>query len=204
MAEAARVLKSALGQVSASQKEPEEPEKNTPFKAAGLALFCWHAPNPAPFGEGRQWFRDMGWTFRDAEGIARSAALIEATLEHISQTHGIARQKMALMGFSQGSMTSLYTLPQLSVPPAAVVSLCGGLTVEPAIGAKTPTTTPLLFIHGLADDVWPADVTVKAEAFYRNHGYSTQLELVEGLGHGIDGTVLAHTTMFLAHTLAKS
>lgn len=200
MADAARSLKHALGQVHAS------PESESPaLSPDNLALFCWHAPQPAPFGEGRQWFRDMGWTFNDPENIVKAAQKIEATLAHISQTHNIPRQNIALIGFSQGAMTSLYTLPQLSMAPAAVVALCGGMTTPPPNPQPTSGThTPILFVHGLNDDVWPADVTVKAEEFFRRHNYPTQLELVEGLGHGIDGTVLAHVTVFLAHTFSQA
>jgi phospholipase/carboxylesterase len=164
-----------------------------------LAVFCPTAPAPTPQGLGFQWFRDMGWTFRDPPGIAAAAALLGTYIERISENHAIAPANIALLGFSQGSMTSLYALPGLTHAPAAVISCSGGLTVQPTIPADAPPTTPILFLHGLADDVWPADATVAAEAFFRQHGYPTQLELIEGLPHGIDARCLAHIAVFLQH-----
>lgn len=146
---------------------------------------------------GYQWFSDAGWTFRDASGLTRAAAALESYLAHISEAHNIPRTHMALLGFSQGAMTSLYALPSLTTPPAALISCSGGLTIQPTISPTTPTTTLMLFLHGLEDDVWPADNTVAAEAFFRNHGYPTTLELIEDLAHGINPEELAHISVFL-------
>lgn len=146
--------------------------------------------------QGRQWFKNNAWKFNDEPGLKLMAASLEDYLTIISRKHNIPRTNIAVLGFSQGAMTTLYALPSLSAPPSAVIALSGGLTVEPIIDEAKPTT-PILFIHGLADDVWPADVTVKAEAFYRKHGYPTQIELLPELPHGIDARVLAHVTLFL-------
>jgi phospholipase/carboxylesterase len=161
-----------------------------------LAVFSPHAPFPDELGQGRQWFHHSGWRFNDAPGLKLMAQSLEDYLNVISKKHGIPRNHIALLGFSQGAMTVLHALPSLTVPPSAVIALSGGLTVEPTIDETHPTT-PILFIHGLEDDVWPADHTVKGEEFYRKHGYPTQLELLPGLAHGIDARALAHTTLFL-------
>lgn len=147
-------------------------------------------------GQGRQWFHHSGWKFNDTAGLKLMAQSLEDTLNVLSKKHGIPRSNFALLGFSQGAMTVLHALPSLSVPPGAVIALSGGLTVKPKMDKAKPTT-PILFVHGLEDDVWPADHTVKGEEFYRQHGYKTQLELLPGLAHGIDARVLAHVTLFL-------
>lgn len=163
-----------------------------------LALFCPNAPFPDETGQGRQWFANNGWTFRNEPGLKTASQYLESYLSHITATHGIPRQHIAVLGFSQGAMTLLYALPSLSSPVAGAIALSGGLTVNPPIDEAKPTT-PVLFMHGTEDDVWPADHTVKAEAFYKSHGYPTQLQLISRLGHGLDARALAHLTLFLGH-----
>jgi len=163
-----------------------------------MALFCPHAPFPDETGQGRQWFAHNGWSFRDEPGLKTATRYLDDFLTHITAKHGIPRQHMAVLGFSQGAMTLLYALPALSSPISGAIALSGGLTVDPRMDEAKPLT-PILFMHGTADDVWPADHTVRAEAFYKSHGYPTQLELISGLGHGVDARVLAHLTLFLGH-----
>jgi len=160
-----------------------------------LAVFCPHAPSPTPFGQGFQWFRDMGWTFRDQPGLAAATDSLTAMLREVESRHGIPPARTAVLGFSQGAMTLLHALPALP-PLAGAISCAGALTVPPTARAAQ-TTPPLLFLHGTADDVLPADASVAAEAFFKTLGYPTQLHLLKGLGHGINPQALAHLSVFL-------
>lgn len=161
-----------------------------------LAVFCPNGPAATPSNFGYQWFRDMGWTFRDPTGMAALAPQINATLHHITEQYDIPPANIAILGFSQGGMASLYALPELSPQPAAIIACSSALTVEPPTTTATPTT-PLLFLHGAEDDVLPADASVKAESFFKAKGYPTQLEILPGLAHGINPTELAHIAVFL-------
>jgi len=178
----AQPLKQALGKV-----------------AETLAVFAPHAPAPTPMGQGYQWFSDRGWTFRDPVGLSFTAKRLQAYLNHITDETGIPHNNMVLLGFSQGAMTLLHALPQLPAP-AALISCSGALTVPPEIPADAPRI-PMLFLHGAEDDVLPADASVAAEAFYREHGYPTQLEILPHLGHGIGPQSLAHIAVFLQEIL---
>src|ERR1700743_3078960 len=87
-----------------------------PFRRK-LALFAPDGPSVTPFGEGRQWFSDNNWTFRDPPGLKRAAKLVEDYLtQTVTGEHHIARERTILMGFSQGAMTLLYTVPRLNPP----------------------------------------------------------------------------------------
>lgn len=161
-----------------------------------LAVFCPNGPAATPSGVGFQWFRDMGWTFRDPTGLATTATQLNATLRHITQTYAIPPANIALLGFSQGGMACLYALPELSPQPAALIACSSALTVEPPATPANPAT-PILFLHGAEDDVLPADASVAAESFFKNKGYPTQLEILPGLGHGLNAAALAHIAVFL-------
>jgi phospholipase/carboxylesterase len=161
-----------------------------------LAVFSPNGPAATPSNFGYQWFRDMGWTFRDPTGMAAIATQINTTLHHITRAHGVPPANIAILGFSQGGMAGLYALPELSPQPAALIACSSALTVEPP---STPTSpaTPILFLHGAEDDVLPADASVKAESFFKTKGYPTQLEILPGLAHGISPAALAHIAVFL-------
>ncbi len=167
-----------------------------------LGMACPHGPEKAQLGnledgEGRQWFNPMGWSFRDKDGLTKLIPQLNAYFQQILATHELTPAQLILAGFSQGSMTLLGALPQLNPQPRRVISLSGGLTMPPTHQsfASQNIRPPILFIHGQADDVWPADSTVTAEETYRQMGYPTQLELIPNLGHGIDAQVMAHMAL---------
>lgn len=161
-----------------------------------LAVFCPDAPTPTPMGHGYQWFRDAGWTFRDERGLAALQTTLQAYIKEISETYGIKTTDIALLGFSQGAMGILHALPALQPPVAGVIACSGALTVPPTAHPAS-TATPILFLHGAEDDVLPADASVTAAAYFEAQGYPTQLEILPGLGHGINAAGLAHISVFL-------
>lgn len=161
-----------------------------------LALFCPNGPDAAPFGEGRQWFSDNNWTFRDPPGLKRAAGLLGDYLTRtVTGEHKIARERIILMGFSQGAMTTLYAVPRLNPPVAGFISLAGRL-----VDATKPdpvSLTPTLFLHGQDDDVLPADATIEAEARYASWGLPTEMHILPGLGHGANAQALARIAGFV-------
>lgn len=163
-----------------------------------LAITCPNGPSPTPTGSGHQWFRDMGWTFRDPEGLRRTAQDLDNYLGLLLADLKIPAKNMVLLGFSQGAMTLLHALPTLTHQPGALISCCGALTVPPSFPAQSfSNPQPILFLHGQEDDVLPADTSVQAAETYAAHGYPTQLEILPGLGHGINAACLAHISVFL-------
>ncbi|MCA3244002.1 MAG: prolyl oligopeptidase family serine peptidase [Alphaproteobacteria bacterium] len=160
-----------------------------------LGVACPHAPQPTPFGQGRQWFRDLGWRFNDRDGLALVLPAFNAYIQGLQAAHGIAPAQTVLLGFSQGAMTLLGLLPQLQPQPAGVVALCGALTMPPSL--SNPVKPPVLLVHGTEDDVLPADASVQAAQWLEQQGYPTTLRLLPNLGHGIDAATLAELVVWL-------
>jgi phospholipase/carboxylesterase len=164
--------------------------------ATQLALFCPDAPDVTPFGEGRQWFSDNNWTFRDPPGLTRAAKLLDDYLtQTVSGEYKIPRERIILMGFSQGGMTTLHTAPRLNPPVAGHIVLAGRLmdTARPDPLALTPT----LLLHGQDDDVLPADATLATETTFRDWGIPTETHIIPGLGHGANAQALAYIATFI-------
>lgn len=165
-----------------------------------LAVYAPHGPAFVPgateYNPGYQWFRDMGWTFRDPDGLSRLLPELDNFIAQVAQIHGIPTTNIALLGFSQGAMTALHCLPGLTHQPGAVITCCGAISVPPLFGTET-SKPPLLILHGAEDDVLPADASVAAAQTYADKGYTTQLEILPNLGHGIDAAAVAHISVFL-------
>jgi phospholipase/carboxylesterase len=166
------------------------------------------APNAAePCGQvpgGRQWFR---LTMRDPNerwiGVNKAAPLLDAFLDAELDRQGLDDSRLALVGFSQGTMLALHAGLRRARPPAAILGYSGELVaaenqpqaVPPRPSGKSP---PVLLIHGSEDDVIPAEALFLSAADLAQAGFPCQWHLSMGLGHGIDGEGLLHGGLFLA------
>ena len=84
------------------------------------------APNaPNRYDQGLSGYQWISSNIRvEAEVIAavqESAAILNAFIDKELQDHGIGPDKLALVGFSQGTMMSLYTAPRRAQPIAGVL-----------------------------------------------------------------------------------
>jgi phospholipase/carboxylesterase len=162
-----------------------------------LAVACPHAPQPTPFGQGRQWFSDKSWTFRDREGIATAQRLLWNYLEELHNQTQIPYTHMVIMGFSQGAMTAIYSAPRWPQAVGGVISVAGLAMWQEELDETTCEKPPFLFVHGLEDDVVPADASIAADSGLKQLGFKTTLHLQPNLGHGIDAATLAEVVVWL-------
>lgn len=166
------------------------------------AFVAPNAPEPcaqAPMG--RQWFpltmRDPNerWT-----GVNAAAPALDAFLDAELGRHGLDAGKLALVGFSQGTMMALHVGLRRRRTVAAIVGL-SGLLVGPEHLASTPAVQsppPVLLTHGSDDDIIPADALFMGAEELGMAGIPCQWHLSSGVGHGIDGGALTHAALFLA------
>jgi phospholipase/carboxylesterase len=163
-----------------------------------------HAPEPcagAPMG--RQWFP---LTFRDPNerwrGVCHAGPTLDAFLDAELARHNLGPDKLALVGFSQGTMMALHVGLRRRSPPAAVLGF-SGLFVEPESAAPDPASDqplgrpPLLLVHGDADEVIPAAALFLSANALAKREVPCQWHLSAGLGHGIDGEGLRQGGLFL-------
>lgn len=168
-----------------------------------LAVFSPNAPDSTPQGFGRQWFSDKSWTFRDRPGIARSSDALWSYLKTIETTHGIPLAHITVLGFSQGAMLALFGVPRWPEPVGALIG-CSGLAMwQEELEAATCQKPPTLLLHGLEDDVVPADQTVAAAQALESLGFPVESHLIPRLGHGINPAALAHIAVFLTQTFTQ-
>jgi phospholipase/carboxylesterase len=169
-----------------------------------------HAPDrcsQAPTG--RQWFpltmRDPAerWT-----GVVAARPALDAFLDAELARTGLDDGKLALVGFSQGTMMALHTGLRRRQAPAAILGYSGMLVGPEHLGEATARSAagrrpPVLLVHGDRDDVIPIDALFDAAESLGKADIPTQWHLSFGIGHGIDGSGLTHGGQFLAQSFGR-
>lgn len=164
-----------------------------------------HAPFPCDMAPvGRQWFSLQERTASAIlAGIQVAAPILDSYLDRQLARLELADDRLALVGFSQGTMMALYAAPRRQQPCAAVVGYSGALfAAEPLENA--PSKPPVLLVHGDADEVVPVQATLNAGAVLGAAGFDVQSEIRPGLTHGIDPAGLELGGEFLARHLAPA
>ena len=161
----------------------------------------------APFahdsGFGRQW-----WSVADRSppvveaGVRRAAEFLDRFIDAELQRLGLPADGYALMGFSQGAMTALFTGLRRASAPRAILAFSGALIAPESLATDLANHAPVLLVHGEADDVVPAQRSRDAEAALRAANVPVEAVYVPRLGHGIDDTGLAMGALTLQRAFA--
>jgi phospholipase/carboxylesterase len=124
-------------------------------------------------------------------GVRRAAGFLDAFLDAELTRLALPPDAYALMGFSQGAMTVLFTGLRRRLAPRAILAFSGALVAPDSLAADLANRAPVLLVHGEADDVVPAQRSRDAEQALRAANVPVEAVYVPGLGHGIDDTGLA-------------
>ena len=107
------------------------------------------------------------------------------------QRLGLDESRLALVGFSQGTMMALHVGLRRPRAPAAIVGF-SGLLVGPERLAEAKARDargappPILLVHGDQDPMIPIDAMFLAADALAGAEIPTQWHLSFGVGHGID------------------
>jgi phospholipase/carboxylesterase len=162
-----------------------------------VAFASPNAPEPCSAGMGYQWFPISRIDPQEmARGVEGAAATLENFLEAELARLNLTGDKLALVGFSQGTMMSLHVGLKRAVKPAAIIGYSGLLADQkPQVGADAP---PVLLIHGDADPMIPVGALFASAATLGGAGVGVQWHISSGVGHSIDEVGLSMGGEFLA------
>ena len=170
---------------------------------AGALLGCRFlapdAPEPCDMAPaGRQWFsiRDRSAAAVRA-GVDRAAPALDAFIDSALADHGLGDDRLALVGFSQGTMMALHVALRRPRPPACVVGYSGRLIGAGSVREEATARPPVMLIHGDADDMVPVGALHEAAAALGAAEVPVQWHISGGVGHGIAPDGLAVGGRFL-------
>ncbi len=137
-------------------------------------------------------------------GIQRSIPLLNAFIDAELEKAGLDDRNLALLGFSQGTMMSLYAAPRRPKQMAGVLGYSGALLGGDTLAGEALSKPPMFLIHGDADQVVPVQALHAAVADLQSAEIPVQWSVRPGLPHGIDPEGMAHGAAFLASVFGEN
>jgi phospholipase/carboxylesterase len=164
-----------------------------------VAFTAPNAPEPcagAPMGY--QWFPISRLDPHEMKrGVQSAAAALDGFIDAELKRLDLPAERLAFVGFSQGTMMSLQVGLRRAVKPAAIVGYSGMVTESDDLARVAPDAPPILLVHGDADTMIPPDFLFASATTLGHAGAAVQWHLSGGLGHSIDEQGLALGGLFL-------
>jgi phospholipase/carboxylesterase len=164
---------------------------DTAFVSPNAPQGCPGAPG------GYQWWGFGAGSDRSA-GVTSAAPILDAFIDAELGRHGLGDDRLALVGFSQGTMMSLYVGPQRERQIAGIVGLSGALIDT---GEAPKTHPPILLVHGDEDPMVPIEAFYRAREALERQGFDVTSHVSPGLGHGVDLAGVTLARRFLERVL---
>ena len=154
-------------------------------EAEFLAPNAPQACDMAPVGY--QWFSLQDRSALAIEsGVRAAAPLVIDFIEYHREKRSLKHSDIALLGFSQGCMMSLFVGFRLRNKIAAILGYSGALVAPDKLISEVTNRSPVLLIHGENDPVVPFVRLEEARKGLESAGIDVQTLTRPGLGHGID------------------
>lgn len=171
---------------------------DTVFLSPNAPEICPGAP------DGYQWWGLSNLTPGGrAAGVRKPAAGLNAFIDAKLTEYGLDEARMALVGFSQGTMMALHVGPRRTQALAGIVGFSGMLADPDELTVEVVTRPPVLLIHGDADEVLPVASLPRAKQGLEAAGLDVVTHVSPRLGHSIDEMGLRLGATFLAHRLTR-
>lgn len=169
----------------------------------GAAFVSPNAIEPVPQAPGGyQWFPISNLDPRLMEQGARQAAQsVDRFIDRELEKYSLGPERLALEGFSQGTMMSLHVGLRRETPVAGVLGfsgvLVGGKTLKDEMRAKPP----VLLVHGDRDPMIPITAMFDSAEALAAAGHGAQWHVSYGVPHSIGPDGLDLGGQFLVNCL---
>jgi phospholipase/carboxylesterase len=163
-----------------------------------------NAPFPcdmAPYG-----YRGFSGQDRTPEavlaGVRAAAPSLDGFIDEELQKRGLTESDTALVGFSQGTMMSLYIGLRRAKPLAGILGYSGRLIAPELLASELRSRPPVLLVHGTHDPLVPFESLAHAEAALKTAGVPVETLACPGIEHSIDPEGLQRGGAFLKQVLS--
>lgn len=163
-------------------------------------VFCApNAPEKAPLApNGYQWFA-LGSLSREerAVGTRAAAPILNAYIDQMLTHYKIDDSRLALVGFSQGTMLSLEVGLRRESQLSGILGYSGALAAPERLVAEIRSRPPIMLIHGDRDAMIPFTYMYEAVGALEAAGLKVEKHLCSGVAHGISPEGLQKGGAFL-------
>jgi phospholipase/carboxylesterase len=163
-----------------------------------------NAPFPCDMaGYGYQWFSVQDRTpAAMLAGVRAAAPILDAYIAEELQKRGLTEADAALVGFSQGTMMSLYVGLRRERPLAGILGYSGRLIGPELLAGELRSRPPVLLVHGTEDPLVPFESMAAAETALNAAGVPVETLACPGIEHSIDPEGLQRGGLFLHQVLS--
>jgi phospholipase/carboxylesterase len=174
-----------------------------PYWAKALPGALFVAPNaiePVPQAPGGyQWFHISSLDPQAMEaGVRHAAQSVDRFLDRELEKAGLDDSRLALVGFSQGTMMSLHVGLRRATAPAAILGFSGVLTGARKLKEEMTAKPPVLLVHGDQDPMIPVTAMFDSAEALAANGHGAQWHVSYGVPHSIGPDGLDLGGAFLA------
>jgi phospholipase/carboxylesterase len=158
---------------------------------------------PPGMQSGYQWFSLL---LREEENMlygARSAEpILNKFIDDQLAKYNLSEDKLALIGFSQGTMMSIFVGTRREKPVAGIVGFSGRLIGKDELADEITPRPPMVLINGDQDELVPVDQQPEAIEKLQAAGVTVESHIRPGLGHSIDAEGIQIACDFLKKIFA--
>jgi phospholipase/carboxylesterase len=162
------------------------------------------APFPCDMAPmGFQWFSLQSRDPHDMlKGIEVAEPILQTYIDQLLEQYGLEDKDLALVGFSQGTMMSLYAGPRRENRIAGILGYSGALLGAESLGGSAIQKPPVCLIHGEHDDVVPIMAYHHAVNTLKKNGFEVSGHTTPYLPHSIDDDGIEAGLSFLMKIFA--
>jgi len=162
-----------------------------------------NAPFPcdmAPYGY--QWFSVQDRSPATVlAGVRASAPLLQSFIDDALAQRALDDADLALVGFSQGTMMSLFVGLRRNRPVAGILGFSGRLLAPELLASELSSRPRTLLVHGTDDPLVPFESLAAAETALKAAAVPVETLICEGIAHSIDENGLRRGGAFLKDAL---
>lgn len=135
------------------------------------------------------------------KGIETAAPILNGYIDQLLQQYDLQDKDLALVGFSQGTMMSLYMGPRRKNRIAGILGYSGALLGGDTLSGEGIQKPPVHLIHGEADDIVPVSAYRHAVETLTKNGFTVSGHTTPYLPHSIDDDGIESGLAFLTKCL---